>query len=105
VPTNYEIANVCDLATPCPYCRGGLQNIPGLGWRACQYCITGYKVRNCTYCGGQGCAQCVGTMHSFFSEKMPSEPAILPDTPNRSFAGEKAPRPAEIVRSRVLPRR
>ncbi len=100
-PVKYDISNVYDSATPCTYCGGsGYQHIGGIGYRACQYCITGYKVRHCESCHGAGCPSCVGTLHSFYSEIAPAGPAPVPDTSARPYAGEATPQPP-----RILPRR
>ena len=101
MPCNYDIGNTCEVATPCNYCGGtGFQNIAGIGYRACQYCITGYKVRHCPNCHGNGCTYCMGTKHSFHTELTTSDYTPVPDTNVRPYAGEVAPRPA-----RIMPRR
>lgn len=100
MPVRYEIPNANDLSVPCPYCRGtGYQYLGDIGYRSCQYCVTGYKVKLCS-CGGRGCELCMGHMHNFYSDLSKDIRVSLPDTGGRSFAGEVAPRA-----SRTIPRR
>ena len=100
MPTKYEVGNVYDLAEQCPQCSGtGYQWLgDSLKWRACQYCRTGYKVRYCEYCHGNGCEMCVGTKHTFYNELAATAPSYSPpQTDHRSFAGESTPRPARTI--------
>lgn len=106
MPVRYDICNVNDIAEPCRYCNSsGYQFIGGLGYRACQYCTTGYKIRNCPDCRGTGCQSCTGTMHTFYSEIAPTQPCPTPDPSTRPYAGEATRQPVQMVASRTLPRR
>jgi hypothetical protein len=101
VPVKYDISSVNDYAAACNYCGGtGYQNVQGVGYRTCAYCVTGYKVAGCPSCHGSGCTSCMGTKHEFHSELSSDARMSLPDAPTRPFAGEARPAP-----SRILPRR
>jgi hypothetical protein len=100
MPVNYDIPNAYDYVAPCTYCGGtGYQYHGNIGYRACQYCITGYKVRQCI-CRGSGCSSCMGKLHTFNSDIMSGAHISPPDTTSRPFAGE-----APIQPSRIIPRR
>lgn len=106
MPVNYDIANVYDPGGICPHCNGsGVQSIGSLGYRACQYCITGYKVKHCEWCHGKGCEMCVGHLHGFYNELTDAAPApIIPDTTRRNFAGEQPAAPPRVIQRPLIRR-